>query len=124
MKWGSELHLLTPLPGLRRAPRMNNQKLDVAVFYNDFGTFSCKMRFIFCANPANAPGEPKAGQRDPKGSQRHAKGRPRTPQREPKGVQGSPRAPQREPGLLGVVAHFVSSDFAHLCIGSIVDGIS
>ena len=37
-KKGSEQHLLTPLPGDPGDPRANSKKLDVAVFYHDFGT--------------------------------------------------------------------------------------
>ena len=38
MEGGSQQHLLTPLPGAPRAPRASSKKLDVAVFYHEFGT--------------------------------------------------------------------------------------
>ena len=90
--------MLTPLPGIPgiprapRAPRMNSRWLKYAVFYHDFGTFARKMKFIFDVNPANALGEPKAGQREPKGDPEHPKGSPREPRGTPKGAKGSPRA--------------------------------
>ena len=101
-KWGSEQHFVPSLPRDprdpwdRRDPRANSGRLDFADIYNEFGTMSsAESEVQLFENPANAPGEPKAVQRDPTGAPRRTKEGQRNPKGRPKGAQGTPKGSQR-----------------------------
>ena len=79
---------MTPTPGNPRAPRGSSKKLDLTMFYNDFGTFARKDAVHFPEKPIYAPGDPKASRRDPKG-------RPKAAKCNPKGDKGILKEPRR-----------------------------